>query len=76
MIVKTPPREYEVEITEEEIEAINKCINIIRDIASVMESHHCNCLEAGYVGDPEEITTGEFTDLIDTIANAHTMFEV
>ena len=60
-MIITPPRAIECSLEPKEIETIENCITLLKDIMNKMKYLHIN--------NDEEITNGELTDLIIDLMN-------
>ena len=57
----TPPREIYCSLEPKEVETIENCITLLKDIMSKMNEYDYSYL---HISNDDEITNGELTDLI------------
>lgn len=60
-MIITPPRAIECSLEPKEIETIENCITLLKDIMNKMNEYDYSYL---HVNDDSEITNGELTDLV------------
>ena len=65
-MIITPPREIYCSLEPKEIETIDKCITLLKDLRDKMDEYGYSYL---HINNDEEITNGELTDLIIDLMN-------
>ena len=65
-MIITPPRAMECSLEPKEIETIENCITLLKDIINKMNEYDYSYL---HINNDEEITNGELTDLIIGLMN-------
>ena len=65
-MIITPPRAIECSLEPKEVETIENCITLLKDIMNKMNEYDYSYL---HINNDEEITNGELTDLIIDLMN-------
>ena len=65
-MIITPPRAIECSLEPKEVETIENCVTLLKDIMNKMNEYDYSYL---HINNDEEITNGELTDLIIDLMN-------